>query len=111
MYLVETALKPLETQDGEQTRDMVRDTFYGKARQILTYKDTETAQSITKVKEEDFSHLIVDAGEGKDLYDGLDEYFFADHVENFRGGHEAIREVTVSSFPPVLQIIVQVRYC
>ncbi|KAG0183416.1 ubiquitin-specific protease ubp2 [Apophysomyces sp. BC1021] len=107
MYLVEAALKPLETHDGEQVRDMVRDTFYGKARQILTYKDTETALSVKKVKEEEFSHLIVDAGEGKDLYDGLDEYFFADRVENFRGGHEAVREVTVSTFPPVLQIIVQ----
>ncbi|KAF7723179.1 ubiquitin-specific protease ubp2 [Apophysomyces ossiformis] len=107
MYLLEAALKPLEIKDGEQVRDMVRDTFYGKARQILTYRDAETAVNVKKVKEEEFSHLIVDACEGKDLYDGLDEYFFADKVENFRGGHEAVREVTVSSFPPVLQIIVQ----
>ncbi|KAL0073164.1 hypothetical protein F4703DRAFT_1746442 [Phycomyces blakesleeanus] len=106
-YLIEAALKPVETQDGEQVRDMVRDLFYGKARQILTYQDTQTSQNIKKIKEEEFSHLIVDAAQGKDLYDGLDEYFFADQVENFQGGREATREVTVSTFPPVLQIIVQ----
>ncbi|KAI9007436.1 hypothetical protein CLU79DRAFT_849732 [Phycomyces nitens] len=106
-YLIEAALKPVETQNGEQVRDMVRDLFYGKARQILTYQDTQTSQNIKKIKEEEFSHLIVDAAQGKDLYDGLDEYFFADQVENFQGGSEATREVTVSTFPPVLQIIVQ----
>ncbi|KAI8377998.1 uncharacterized protein BYT42DRAFT_496848 [Radiomyces spectabilis] len=107
MYLVEAALKPLETQNGEQVRDMVRDLFYGKARQILSYQDSETSKLVRKVQEEEFSHVIVDAAEGKDLYDGLDEYFFAGQVENFRGGSEATREVTVSCFPPVLQILIQ----
>ncbi|KAI8336791.1 hypothetical protein BC941DRAFT_514209 [Chlamydoabsidia padenii] len=107
MYLVEAALKPQETENMEQTRDMIRDLFYGKARQILSYKDTETTNEIQKVMEEDFSHVIVDAADGKNLYDGLDEYFFADKVENFQGGKEATREVTVRSFPPVLQIQVQ----
>lgn len=107
MYLVEAALKPQETENMEQTRDMIRDLFYGKARQILSYTDTETTKNIEKVMEEDFSHVIVDAADGKNLYDGLDEYFFADKVENFQGGQEATREVTVQSFPPVLQIQVQ----
>lgn len=107
MYLVEAALKPQETDNMEQIRDMVRDLFYGKARQILSYKDTETTKEIQKVMEEDFSHVIVDAADGKNLYDGLDEYFFADKVENFQGGQEATREVTVQTFPPVLQIQVQ----
>jgi hypothetical protein len=107
MYLVEAALKPQETENMEQTRDMIRDLFYGKARQILSYKDSETTKDIEKVMEEDFSHVIVDAADGKNLYDGLDEYFFADKVENFQGGQEATREVTVQSFPPVLQIQVQ----
>lgn len=108
MYLVEAALRPLETRDGEQTSDMIRNLFYGKAKQILTYVDVNTSQSVRKVQEEEFSHVIVDAAEGKDLYDGLDEYFFAEKVENFAGGREAVREVTVSSFPPILQIQVQV---
>lgn len=107
MYLVEAALKPVEKQHDEQTRDMVRDLFYGKARQILTYEDTRTNKSVRKEQEEEFSHVIVDAVAGKDLYDGLDEYFFASSVENFDGGSEAMREVTVKSFPPVLQIQVQ----
>ncbi|ORY98657.1 hypothetical protein BCR43DRAFT_487914 [Syncephalastrum racemosum] len=107
MYLVEAALKPIEKQQEEQTRDMVRDLFYGKARQILTYEDTQTNKSVRKEQEEEFSHVIVDAVAGKDLYDGLDEYFFASSVENFDGGSEATREVTVKSFPPVLQIQVQ----
>lgn len=111
MYLVEAALKPLKkTEDGEQVDDMIRQVFYGKARQILSYCDNATLKTVKKEMEEDFSHVIVDASEGKDLYDGLDEYFFADQVENFQGGHEATREVTVKSFPPVLQILVQVKY-
>ncbi|KAI7888447.1 uncharacterized protein EV154DRAFT_425602 [Mucor mucedo] len=108
MYLVEAALKPLETtEDGEQIDDMIRQVFYGKARQILSYCDNKTLENVKKEMEEDFSHVIVDASEGKDLYDGLDEYFFADKVEEFQGGYEATREVTVKSFPPVLQILVQ----
>lgn len=110
MYLVEAALKPLKTtDDGEQIDDMIRQVFYGKARQILSYYDNTTSKMIKKEMEEDFSHVIIDASEGKDLYDGLDEYFFADKVEEFQGGYEATREVTVKSFPPVLQILVQVR--
>lgn len=108
MYLVEAALKPLKkTQDGEQIDDMIRQLFYGKARQILSYVDNKTMQEVKKNKEEDFSHVIVDACEGKTLYDGLDEYFFADKVENFQGGQEATREVTVKTLPPVLQVLVQ----
>ncbi|KAI7870578.1 hypothetical protein BDF14DRAFT_1771372 [Spinellus fusiger] len=107
IQLIETALLSATAQQGEKECDMVRDLFYGKASQILTYQDTETSQIITKVKKEEFSHLIVDAVQGKDLYDGLDEYFFAGKVENFQGGKEATREVTVSAFPPILQIIIQ----
>ncbi|RCH89780.1 ubiquitin-specific protease ubp2, partial [Rhizopus stolonifer] len=107
MYLVEAALKPLKkTEDGEQVDDMIRQTFYGKARQILSYCDNTTLEIVKKEQEEDFSHIIVDAKEGKNLYDIMDEYFFANQVD-FQGGHEATREVTVKSFPPILQILVQ----
>ncbi|OBZ83177.1 Ubiquitin carboxyl-terminal hydrolase 2 [Choanephora cucurbitarum] len=107
MYLVEAALKPLsKTEDGEQVDDMIRQTFYGKARQILSYRDNTTLQTVKKEQEEDFSHIIVDAKEGKNLYDIMDEYFFANQVD-FQGGHEATREVTVKSFPPILQVLVQ----
>ncbi|KAI8997594.1 hypothetical protein BDB01DRAFT_771683 [Pilobolus umbonatus] len=108
MYLVEAALKPLsKTTDGEQVDDLIRQLFYGKARQILSYCDNTTLKVMKKEMEEDFSHVIIDGCKNKDLYDGLDEYFFADKVENFQGGHEATREVTVKSFPPILQILVQ----
>lgn len=107
MFLIEAALKPLEKKDDEQTRDIVRDLFYFKARQILTYQDTQTLRNVRKEQHEEFAHVMVDAVEGKDLYDGLDEYFFAGRVENFHGGRGATREVTVSTFPPVLQIQVQ----
>ncbi|KAI8066868.1 hypothetical protein BC940DRAFT_301744 [Gongronella butleri] len=106
MYLLEAALKPEETTAGrEQTRDMVRDLFYGKGRQILTYTDQQ--KTIKKNKEEEFSHVIIDAVKAKHLYDGLDEYFFADKVENYREGQEAVREVSVQAFPPILQVLVQ----
>lgn len=109
MYLVEAALKPIsKTEDGEQVDDMIRQLFYGKARQIISYCDDTTLKVIKKEMEEDFSHVIVDASEGKDLYDGLDEYFFENQLESFQGGHEATRQVSVKSFPPVLQILVQV---
>ncbi|KAI8982326.1 hypothetical protein BDF20DRAFT_817902 [Mycotypha africana] len=108
MYLVEAALKPLsKTDEGEQIDDMVRQLFYGKARQILTYHDEVANKTVTKEMEEDFSHVIVDASEQKNLYDGLDEYFFADKVENYQGGRDALREVTVKLFPPIFQILVQ----
>ncbi|CAO3672854.1 unnamed protein product [Rhizopus stolonifer] len=108
MYLVEAALKPIsKTEDGEQIDDMIRQVFYGKARQIISYCDDTTLKTVKKEMEEDFSHVIVDASEGKDLYDGLDEYFFENQLESFQGGHEAIREVSVKSFPPVLQVLVQ----
>lgn len=107
MFLIEAALKPLEKKNDEQTRDIVRDLFYFKARQILTYQDTQTLCNVRKEQHEEFAHVMVDAVEGKDLYDGLDEYFFAGRVENFHGGRGATREVTVSTFPPVLQIQVQ----
>ncbi|KAG1439237.1 hypothetical protein G6F56_012356 [Rhizopus delemar] len=110
MYLVEAALKPIsKTEDGEQIDDMIRQVFYGKARQIISYCDDTTLKTVKKEMEEDFSHVIVDASEGKDLYDGLDEYFFENQLENFQGGHEAIREVSVKSFPPVLQVLVQIK--
>ncbi|KAI7873880.1 cysteine proteinase, partial [Lichtheimia hyalospora FSU 10163] len=107
MFLIEAALKPLEKKNDEQTRDIVRDLFYFKARQILTYQDTQTLRNVRKDQHEEFAHVMVDAVEGKDLYDGLDEYFFAGRVENFHGGRGATREVTVTTFPPVLQIQVQ----
>lgn len=110
MYLVEAALKPLsKTEDGEQTDDMIRQLFYGKARQIISYCDNTTSKTVKKEMEEEFSHVIVEVSESKDLYDGLDEYFCASTLENFQGGHEATREVTVKSFPPVLQILFQVN--
>lgn len=109
MYLVEAALKPLKkTEDGEQIDDMIRQVFYGKARQIVSYYDNTTSKMVKNEMEEDFSHVLVDALEGKDLYDGLDDYFFAGKLEEFQGGYEATREVTVKSFPPVLQIQIQV---
>ncbi|KAI9342437.1 hypothetical protein BD770DRAFT_329830 [Pilaira anomala] len=108
MYLVEAALKPLKkTEDGEQIDDMIRQVFYGKARQIVSYYDNTTSKMVKNEMEEDFSHVLVDALEGKDLYDGLDDYFFAGKLEEFQGGYEATREVTVKSFPPVLQIQIQ----
>jgi hypothetical protein len=110
MYLVEAALKPLsQTEDGEQIDDMVRQLFYGKARQILSYHDNSTSKMIEKIMEEDFSHVIVDAAQGDNLYDGLDDYFFAGKVENFQGGSEATREVSVKNFPPILQVLIQVN--
>ncbi|ORX54410.1 cysteine proteinase [Hesseltinella vesiculosa] len=106
MYLLEAALKPVETTKGmEQIRDMVRDLFYGKGKQILTYQDAQ--KTVKKNQEEEFSHVIIDAVKSKHLYDGLDEYFFADKLENYREGQEAVREVSVQSFPPVLQVLVQ----
>lgn len=110
IYLLEVALKPLTLSDSrEQLRDTVKDLFYGCTEQILTYRDLETDRFITTSKVEDFSHLIVQAAEGRDLYDGLDEYFFADNLGDYQGGSEAVREVVIKNLPPVLQIQVQVR--
>jgi len=110
MYFFEAALRPTvsdESSSDEKT-DLVKEMFYGKARQILSYNNEETNQLVTKIKEEEFSHLIVDAAEGKNLYDGLDEYFFADNVDDYQGGNCAVREVAVTQFPPILQVQVQV---
>ncbi|KAJ2957037.1 hypothetical protein NQZ79_g7179 [Umbelopsis isabellina] len=107
MYFFEAALRPYTAEGSEKTTDLVKELFYGKARQILSYNNEQTDQLVTKVKEEEFSHLIVDAADGKNLYDGLDEYFFADKVDDFQGGNCAVREVAVHNFPPILHIQVQ----
>ncbi|OBZ88825.1 Ubiquitin carboxyl-terminal hydrolase 2 [Choanephora cucurbitarum] len=103
MYLVEAALK---TKDGKQVDDVVRQTFYGKTCQILSYYDDTTLQKIKKEQEEDFAYIIVNTKEGSNLYEVMDNYFFANQV-NFQGGHDATREVIVKSFPPILQIHIQ----
>ncbi|KAI8350593.1 hypothetical protein EDC96DRAFT_567370 [Choanephora cucurbitarum] len=103
MYLVEAALK---TKDGKQVDDVVRQTFYGKACQVLSYYDDTTLQKVKKKQEEDFAHIIVNIKEGSNLYEIMDNYFFANQV-NFQGGHDATREVVVKSFPPILQIHIQ----
>jgi hypothetical protein len=109
MYFFEAALKSTVSPSSSDIKtDLVKELFYGKARQILSYNNQDTNELVTKVKEEEFSHLIVDAAEGKNLYDGLDEYFFADNVDDYQGGNCAVREVAVSQFPPILQIQVQV---
>jgi hypothetical protein len=110
MYFFEAALRPTASDESpsDEKTDLVKELFYGKARQILSYNNEETNQLVTKIKEEEFSHLIVDAAEGKNLYDGLDEYFFADDVDDYQGGNCAVREVAVTQFPPILQIQVQV---
>lgn len=111
MYFFEAALRPVASESSPDVKtDLVKELFYGKARQILTYNNQDTDQLVTKIKEEEFSHLIVDAAEGKNLYDGLDEYFFADKVDDFQGGNCAVREVAVTHFPPILQIQVQVSF-
>lgn len=108
MYLIEAALKPLQkSKDGEQIDDMIRQLFYCEARQILTYIDNETMQEVEKVEKVYYSHFIVHASEGKTLYDGLDQFFFAEKVENYPGGQNATREVTVETLPPVFQVMVQ----
>lgn len=110
MYFFEAALRPTASEESssDEKTDLVKEMFYGKARQILSYNNEETNQLVTKIKEEEFSHLIVDAAEGKNLYDGLDEYFFADDVDDYQGGNCAVREVAVTQFPPILQVQVQV---
>jgi hypothetical protein len=109
MYFFEAALRSTVSPSSSDIKtDLVKELFYGKARQILSYNNQDTNELVTKVKEEEFSHLIVDAAEGKNLYDGLDEYFFADNVDDYQGGNCAVREVAVSQFPPILQIQVQV---
>ncbi|OZJ05178.1 hypothetical protein BZG36_02206 [Bifiguratus adelaidae] len=113
MFSFEATLRPSHdgkgaTEEIDDSKSMIQSLFYGKNRQILTYEDTETGKVVSNSQEEEFSHLIVDAAEGKDLYDGLDEYFYAtDLGEDFRGGKKATREVVAVELPPILQIQVQ----
>ncbi|KAL9537940.1 hypothetical protein MBANPS3_011331 [Mucor bainieri] len=108
MYLVEAALKPLRRrEDGEQLDDMIRQTFYGKLSQTVSYRDNTTLQNVKSVQEQDFSHIIVNASDDMHIYDGLDKYFSAEKLDNYQGGHEATRKETIKSLPPVLQILVQ----
>jgi hypothetical protein len=62
----------------------------------------------TRVKEEEFFHLLVDvAHEGRDLYDGLDATFDESIVEI--DGKKARRRVSLKELPAILQIQLQVR--
>ncbi|KAK9727888.1 ubiquitin-specific protease ubp2 [Basidiobolus ranarum] len=102
MYLLDIALSE-NNADGDGS--LVRQLFFGKTEQTLSYVDSSTGDKIITKKEEDFSHLIVDIAQGRDLYDGLDEYF--DNSKVSFNNTEAEREVTITKLPPFLQIQVQ----
>lgn len=80
--------------------------FYGKQLQRLTFPDTKSSQP-QRTKEETFAYLLVDvAGQTRDLYDGLDQVF--DECEVEIEDSSAMREVSLTQVPPILQIQLQV---
>ncbi|KAL1922141.1 uncharacterized protein VTP21DRAFT_10783 [Calcarisporiella thermophila] len=105
MCLIEAALKPTSAGADGERQNIVRELFFGKTKQLLSYIDTKSGEPVCRAKEEAFIHLFVDAREGYDLYDGLDAYFGPAKVEV--EGTEATREVYISQLPPVLQIQIQ----
>ncbi|ORX93747.1 cysteine proteinase [Basidiobolus meristosporus CBS 931.73] len=104
MYLLDIALSRDRTIEGTDG-SLIRQLFFGKTEQTLSYVESATSQTIVTKKEEDFSHLIVDVAQGRSLYDGLDEYF--DNSKVAFNDTEAEREVIITKLPPFLQIQVQ----
>ncbi|KAJ1923285.1 ubiquitin-specific protease ubp2 [Tieghemiomyces parasiticus] len=85
--------------------NLIRQLFFGVTRQALHYQDTATEKPVRTVKHEVFSHLLVQAEAGLDLYDGLDAYFGESTVSY--ANTEATREVYAEHLPAFLQIQIQ----
>lgn len=101
----------LEAADGKpvsESEEIIKGLFYGQMRQFLDYLDPQSGSAVSHTKVEEFTHIILDVGEedkAKDLYDGLDEYFYVANVE--WENTQAQRHVTIVDLPPILQIQLQ----
>lgn len=105
LFQLEAAVKGDSVdEDGEQD-DLVKRLFYGQTKQVLQ-PINDTATSKRREKTERFLSLLVDVADGpRDLYDALDSYFGHDLVSLSDG--DAMRSLTISKLPPLLQIQVQ----
>ncbi|KAL7269842.1 ubiquitin-specific protease ubp2 [Rhizina undulata] len=102
MFQIEAAIKPMKVDDNGEQVDLVKELFYGKTKQTLSFPSS----SETRTKEELFSHLLVDVAEGdRDIYSALDSSFDIEKVD--LEGREAKRYLSISHLPPILQIQVQ----
>ncbi|KAI8054075.1 hypothetical protein BDF22DRAFT_775805 [Syncephalis plumigaleata] len=108
MELLNIALSPdFNANDSTIENHLIKQLFYGKMKQSLTYLHPQTQQPVCHNNEQEFSHIIFDAEEGNDIYDGMNKVFGID-VDNVNyEGHEAQRQVWISRLPPILQFQVQ----
>ncbi|KAI5842390.1 hypothetical protein DFP73DRAFT_479904, partial [Morchella snyderi] len=102
LFQLEAAIKPEEIDENGEQIDIVKRLFYGKTKQTLTFPNSAE----TRIKEELFSHLLVNVAEGdRDIYSALDSSFDIEQVD--LEGREARRYLSISHLPPILQIQVQ----
>ncbi|RKP37804.1 hypothetical protein BJ085DRAFT_32885 [Dimargaris cristalligena] len=85
--------------------NLIRRLFFGVTDQSLSYHDPRTDRTVHTTKPELFSHLIIQAEMGQDLYGGLDTYFGQSQVAY--AGTQATREVYADHLPQFLQIQIQ----
>ncbi|KAI9598497.1 hypothetical protein BDF19DRAFT_432702 [Syncephalis fuscata] len=108
MDLLSIALAPNMKSDNSTIENhLIKQIFYGKTKQSLSYLNSQTQKLVNHDKEEEFSHIIFDAEEGKDIYDGMDKTFGIDLDQVNYEGHDAQRQVWISRLPPVLQFQLQ----
>lgn len=103
LFQIEAAFKPTGIEEDGEQKDIVKDLFYGKTKQVL---ESAHDGSSRREKTERFSSLLVDVAEGpRDIYDALDSYF-GELILNLEDGSTR-RSVTITELPPILQIQVQ----
>ncbi|KAI8904600.1 hypothetical protein DFJ77DRAFT_443916 [Powellomyces hirtus] len=92
--------------DDKTRVDMVKQLFFGKTKQSLTYTD-QAGKLHHSHKEEEFSHLIVDVTDN--LYSSLNTYFGDTQVD--LEGVKAQRQLSISTIPPIVMFqIRRVKY-
>jgi ubiquitin carboxyl-terminal hydrolase 25/28 len=101
LFQLQCAIKPESIDSSGEQIDTVKNLFFGKQKNHITNKKGEK-----RTKEEFFSDIKIDVASGaRDIYDALDATFDMQEVE-VEGGLEP-QYTTISSLPPVMQILIQ----
>ncbi|KAJ1657966.1 ubiquitin-specific protease ubp2 [Dispira simplex] len=106
---VESVLVSVSVPEHEDPRrpeaNLIRRLFYGVSQQSLNYLDAALNKDVENVKLELFNHVLIQAAQGNDLYDGLDAYFGQSTVSF--AGTDAVRQVYIDHLPSLLHIQIQ----
>lgn len=101
LFQLQCAIRPESIDENGEQLDIVKTLFFGKQKAYTTDKE-----GVIRTKEEYISDIKVDVASGpRDIYAALDGAFDVQDVE-VAGGIEP-QYATISSLPPVLNVLIQ----